>query len=99
MFIYFIVSRPTQADLSSVIYKRKFTLTCFIFSRLFNCLPSLYFFIMFNCEVCEKVFTVKSNMLRHRKTHDGTKFSCDLCSKIFMRRDNLARHVQEKHGE
>ncbi|XP_025205783.1 zinc finger protein 532-like [Melanaphis sacchari] len=53
---------------------------------------------MFKCSVCEKVFTVKSNMLRHEKSHKQIKFSCGDCSQFFIRRDHLVNHVLKKHG-
>ncbi|XP_025407191.1 early growth response protein 1-like [Sipha flava] len=53
---------------------------------------------MFNCITCGKVFTVKSSLNTHSKTHDGIEFSCGICLINFTRRDNLVRHVREKHG-
>ncbi len=53
---------------------------------------------MFKCDVCEKVFTVKSNMLRHEKSHKQIKFTCGDCKQVFSRRDDLVNHVQKKHG-
>jgi len=53
---------------------------------------------MFKCGVCEKVFTVKSNMLRHTKSHEQIKFQCTHCKKDFTRQSNLADHIQKKHG-
>ncbi|KAF0764023.1 zinc finger protein 532-like [Aphis craccivora] len=52
---------------------------------------------MFKCNVCEKVFTVKSNMLRHEKSDKQIKFSCGDCKQLFSRRDDLVNHVQKKH--
>jgi len=51
---------------------------------------------MFKCGVYEKVFTVKSNMLRHTKSHEQIKFQCTHCKKDFTRQSNLADHIQKK---
>ena len=54
---------------------------------------------MFNCITCGKVFTVKSSLNRHGKTHDVIgKISCGTCLKNFTQRDNLVRHVRKIHG-
>ncbi|KAL4142183.1 hypothetical protein QTP88_004692 [Uroleucon formosanum] len=53
---------------------------------------------MFKCSVCEKVFTVKCNMLRHRKSHEQMKFQCIHCNRDFTRRSNLSVHMQKKYG-
>jgi len=53
---------------------------------------------MFKCSVCDKVFTVKSNMLRQEKSHEQIKFICDDCKQIFSSRDHLVNHAQKKHG-
>ncbi|KAL4089074.1 hypothetical protein QTP88_024147 [Uroleucon formosanum] len=53
---------------------------------------------MFKCSVCEKVFTVKCNMLRHTKSHEQMKFQCIHCNQDFTRRSNLSVHMQKKHG-
>ena len=53
---------------------------------------------MFSCGVCDKTFTLISNLRRHAKSHDApNKISCSICLEIFTRRDNLIRHRKEKH--
>lgn len=52
---------------------------------------------MFKCTLCEKVFAFNSDMLRHKKSHDGTEYPCGICSSVFTRHDNLVRHVHKKH--
>ena len=53
---------------------------------------------MFNCTVCDKVFTVKRNLTRHIKTHEGGEFACSVCPKSFNRRDSLIKHSKKTHG-
>ncbi|XP_022162712.1 uncharacterized protein LOC111028391, partial [Myzus persicae] len=53
---------------------------------------------MFKCGVCDKVFTVKCNMLRHAKSHEQMKFQCCHCKQDFTRQSNLSDHIKKKHG-
>ncbi|KAL4085208.1 hypothetical protein QTP88_027067 [Uroleucon formosanum] len=53
---------------------------------------------MFKCGVCDKVFTTKSNMFRHNRSHNNKKFTCIECQQMFSRRDGLVNHIQKKHG-
>ena len=37
------------------------------------------------CEVCNKIFSTKGNLLRHKRTHREEKpYECDVCNKIFF---------------
>ena len=58
------------------------------------------------CNICEKVFKRKSEMLRHvRTTHKnlaeetmgGKPFKCVKCLKSFGRKDVLTRHMKTQH--
>ncbi|KAF0751842.1 zinc finger protein 423 [Aphis craccivora] len=52
---------------------------------------------MFNCETCEKVFSLKCNLVRHVKTHERTTNTCGICLKTYTRKYNLNTHVQIHH--
>ena len=45
------------------------------------------------CELCEKSFTHRKDLLRHRRTIHGEKsFECHLCPYKTARKDNLIPH-------
>lgn len=49
----------------------------------------------FACEVCGRIFTRLSNLLRHqRPTHGADSFLCQTCGKNFNRRDRYLRHTR-----
>ena len=58
------------------------------------------------CDVCEKLFTRKFEMLRHvRSVHKNAAdekitekpFKCLKCLKSFTRKDVLSRHIKTQH--
>ena len=49
----------------------------------------------FACEIFNKTFAQKVNLVKHRKIHNSSqapKFSSQKCNEIFTRKDNLMRH-------
>ena len=44
----------------------------------------------FECPVCDKVFTDKSNLLEHKKSiHQGVTYNCDQCDQTYSYRSSL----------
>ena len=56
---------------------------------------------MEKCEVCQKSFVSRSNMLLHvREIHDkSTQHTCTQCSRLFSKKTNLTRHLKTCKGE
>eukprot|EP01083_Nonionella_stella_P205119 747257_1 len=54
----------------------------------------------YSCEICQKVFTVKSTLTAHMQTHSDDKpFRCDICQKAFKLKRYLTRHMNLHSGE
>ncbi|XP_078506466.1 uncharacterized protein LOC144765880 [Lissotriton helveticus] len=54
----------------------------------------------FHCNVCEKSFTQKGNLLQHQSVHTGEKpYHCTVCSKRFAYKAHLVRHQRTHTGE
>ena len=53
----------------------------------------------YKCDVCDKVFTEKRNLLRREKnTHDKTNsYTCELCNKVYGRAEHLFKHTASTH--
>jgi len=46
----------------------------------------------FKCDTCGSAFGVKSNMVRHMKSHEAKTFQCPDCPKTFTLKPHLQRH-------
>ena len=52
----------------------------------------------FTCDVCDKVFTKRDHLTRHKNTHtDIRAFKCHVCDLTFKRKDKLTSHLK-MHG-
>lgn len=52
------------------------------------------------CEVCNKDFSTRTNLLRHMNTHDGVKpYRCDVCGNCFTQNGSLKQHMHIHTGD
>ena len=52
----------------------------------------------FECSDCDKVFTDKSNLSKHKKSiHQGLTYNCDRCDQTFAYSQGLQRHKRSVH--
>ena len=53
---------------------------------------------LYQCERCDKRYTKKNALVRHRRSHTGEKpYKCTDCNKCFRRMDILRRHQKNLH--
>lgn len=47
------------------------------------------------CKLCEKIFTKKSNLERHMKSHEKREYPCNYCDDIFDNHKERRLHAIE----
>ena len=51
--------------------------------------------VAFQCKICFKAFTCKSNLTTHERIHTGHRpYVCKTCGKAFTQSNNLNRHMR-----
>ena len=51
------------------------------------------------CEICGKVFTLKSRLTRHMNSvHSSAQIKCQLCDRTFRSESNAQRHMKQHFG-
>ena len=54
----------------------------------------------FLCEVCNKAFSKKDNLITHKCIHSGERpYSCEVCNKVFSQESKLITHQRIHSGE
>jgi len=51
------------------------------------------------CEVCGKVFAVRTSLIHHVKSHDGASTACTVCGKVMSRMAHLRRHMKTHEND
>lgn len=55
---------------------------------------------MYTCPLCDKNFSTKTSLTRHKSTHeDQPNHICEHCKKKFRNKNTLKRHLQKSHSE
>ncbi|KAL7055561.1 hypothetical protein AAHC03_023061 [Spirometra sp. Aus1] len=51
------------------------------------------------CDVCNKVFSERSLLQKHKVAHADAKHICPTCGRAFVREDKLRRHIRSIHSD
>ena len=57
-----------------------------------------------SCEICDKTFTRKSSLTRHKKIHSrssegSSDYKCHLCLNVYDLKEELLNHLKDSHDE
>ena len=87
-----------HATESQKVFKCKFCDKAFASNQLRNKHENLAHIKRFPCSACGKVFSEKTRLLIHNRTHSGEKpYVCEDCGFSCAQKDNLRLHKQFKH--
>ena len=87
-----------HASESQKVFKCKFCDKAFASNQLRNKHENLAHIKRFPCSACGKVFSEKTRLLIHNRTHSGEKpYVCEDCGFSCAQKDNLRLHKQFKH--
>ena len=87
-----------HAEESQKVFKCKFCDKAFASNQLRNKHENLAHIKRFPCSSCGKVFSEKTRLLIHNRTHSGEKpYVCEDCGFSCAQKDNLRLHKQFKH--
>ncbi|KAM7347048.1 uncharacterized protein ACRADG_006716 [Cochliomyia hominivorax] len=53
----------------------------------------------FDCDMCEKKFTTKAYLAKHKLLHTDRLYACKHCSETFPEKEQMKEHQKKKHAQ
>ncbi|XP_023303972.2 zinc finger protein 420 [Lucilia cuprina] len=53
----------------------------------------------FDCDMCEKKFTTKAYLAKHKLLHTDRLYACKHCSETFTEKEQMKEHQKKKHAQ